>query len=288
MFRTIVLLFAFYYGVGGIRTTSYTITANATLRSQGLIVADARTANGIRLTCTASSTDAGLVWEIDGNPLTTRDWQGGVISAGPYIDLSNGSKWGILDVPTRYSGAKLRCGEADKRIRNSSSMTVVWIRRQPSLLGYPKLEAATAIGSSTLRCSWIGSADDFIDYYTATITSRTALLLEKNTTELSAAVTMPIACGVTYECSVVATNMLGQGKASSVQTVVPCPTTQATPRRIPWTPVNLQLRPQPFEPQPPWQNPWLPTQSDTPTGTKVQPESSPGFMAPEILVIREF
>ena len=115
---------------GGIRTTSYTITANATLRSQGLIVADARTANGIRLTCTASSTDAGLVWEIDGNPLTTRDWQGGVISAGPYIDLSNGSKWGILDVPTRYSGAKLRCGEADKRIRNSSSMTVVWIRRE--------------------------------------------------------------------------------------------------------------------------------------------------------------
>lgn len=97
---------------------------------------------------------------------------------------------------------------------------------QPSLLGNrPKLEASAAIGG-TLWCSWIGSADDFIDYYTTTIASKTALLLEKNTTELSAAITTPIACGATYECSVVPTNMLGRGKIYSAQTFVPCPTTQ--------------------------------------------------------------
>lgn len=50
----------------------------------------------------------------------------------------------------------------------------------------------------------------------------------------------------------------------------------ATPQRIQWRPINLQQRPQSFDPQPQWQNPWLPTQSGTPQ-TQLQHVSSPGW-----------
>lgn len=59
----------------------------------------------------------------------------------------------------------------------------------------------------TLQFTWGGPPYDFIDYFIVTIQNGTDVL-KINTTELQANATP--ACGVTYECSVVAVNIVGK------------------------------------------------------------------------------
>ena len=94
-------------------------------------MADARTGHAVRFTCKANSTDAALEWEINSKPLTTLDWQHGVITSGPYIDVDHKTKWSTIDIPPQYSGVKLRCGPESRQKRESGiTVSVVWIKRE--------------------------------------------------------------------------------------------------------------------------------------------------------------
>ena len=74
----------------------------------------------------------------------------------------------------------------------------------------------------TLQFTWGGPPYDYIDYFIVTIQNGTDVL-KINTTELQANATP--ACGVTYECSVVAVNIVGKGNALTVNyTTPPCST----------------------------------------------------------------
>ena len=82
----------------------------------------------------------------------------------------------------------------------------------------------------TLQFSWDGPLDDFIDYFIVTIQNGIDVLTF-NTTELQANLTS--ACGVTYECSVVPVNVVGQGNMLAANYTSPsCPTIASRPSGV--------------------------------------------------------
>lgn len=98
---------------------------------------------------------------------------------------------------------------------------------------YVKVEHLTP---HTIQFSWNGLPYDYIDYFMVTIRNGTDVL-KINTTELQANATP--ACGVAYECSVAAVNVVGEGVALTANyTASPCSTVDTI--SMAWTDSSAQ------------------------------------------------